>query len=115
MKSTPFGILSLTAALFVVVALASWMGDMHGQETVGQSTQTSGGLDFSEPPGTAIPLIPGPQSENELPARGGQLESVLNEVPSPAQANPVPELPICLLYTSPSPRDLSTSRMPSSA
>ena len=24
-------------------------------------------------------------------------------------------LPICLLYTSPSPRDLSTSRMPSSA
>ena len=27
----------------------------------------------------------------------------------------IPELPICLLYTSPSPRDLSTSRMPSSA
>ena len=25
------------------------------------------------------------------------------------------EAPICLLYTSPSPRDLSTSRMPSSA
>ena len=24
-------------------------------------------------------------------------------------------LPVCLLYTSPSPRDLSTSRMPSSA
>ena len=28
---------------------------------------------------------------------------------------PPPENPICLLYTSPSPRDLSTSRMPSSA
>ena len=27
----------------------------------------------------------------------------------------VPVLEICLLYTSPSPRDLSTSRMPSSA
>ena len=26
-----------------------------------------------------------------------------------------PELAVCLLYTSPSPRDLSTSRMPSSA
>ena len=26
-----------------------------------------------------------------------------------------PPLPVCLLYTSPSPRDLSTSRMPSSA
>ena len=25
------------------------------------------------------------------------------------------ECPVCLLYTSPSPRDLSTSRMPSSA
>ena len=29
--------------------------------------------------------------------------------------NGAQELPICLLYTSPSPRDLSTSRMPSSA
>ena len=27
----------------------------------------------------------------------------------------IPALPTCLLYTSPSPRDLSTSRMPSSA
>ena len=26
-----------------------------------------------------------------------------------------PQQPVCLLYTSPSPRDLSTSRMPSSA
>ena len=30
-------------------------------------------------------------------------------------ANPGMELDTCLLYTSPSPRDLSTSRMPSSA
>ena len=28
---------------------------------------------------------------------------------------PAPNLLVCLLYTSPSPRDLSTSRMPSSA
>ena len=28
---------------------------------------------------------------------------------------PVPAISVCLLYTSPSPRDLSTSRMPSSA
>ena len=31
------------------------------------------------------------------------------------QIFPDDELEICLLYTSPSPRDLSTSRMPSSA
>ena len=36
-----------------------------------------------------------------------QLESIRHEL--------VDGLPICLLYTSPSPRDLSTSRMPSSA
>ena len=30
-------------------------------------------------------------------------------------AFPIPEHVVCLLYTSPSPRDLSTSRMPSSA
>ena len=33
----------------------------------------------------------------------------------PALARPDFNLGICLLYTSPSPRDLSTSRMPSSA
>ena len=32
-----------------------------------------------------------------------------------ASANGPREISICLLYTSPSPRDLSTSRMPSSA
>ena len=31
------------------------------------------------------------------------------------KANPFPKSIFCLLYTSPSPRDLSTSRMPSSA
>ena len=30
-------------------------------------------------------------------------------------AKEMAQLPVCLLYTSPSPRDLSTSRMPSSA
>ena len=34
----------------------------------------------------------------------------------PRHSNTLRELPtVCLLYTSPSPRDLSTSRMPSSA
>ena len=46
--------------------------------------------------------------------------SVLTDIHLPSQAGPVAEvcdvmqIP-CLLYTSPSPRDLSTSRMPSSA
>ena len=41
-------------------------------------------------------------------ARSRFLESLLLEMP-------VPPIYVCLLYTSPSPRDLSTSRMPSSA
>ena len=39
----------------------------------------------------------------------------LKEVPSNAPKNVTNALYVCLLYTSPSPRDLSTSRMPSSA
>ena len=58
-------------------------------------------------------------------------DAYVGEEPSPAAATKSPELmqleetwdfaasrpgsDICLLYTSPSPRDLSTSRMPSSA
>ena len=37
------------------------------------------------------------------------------EEPAPEQRGHTVTSPICLLYTSPSPRDLSTSRMPSSA
>ena len=36
-------------------------------------------------------------------------------VESPEVAQVATDNPVCLLYTSPSPRDLSTSRMPSSA
>ena len=49
------------------------------------------------------------------------LENILiitNAVQAASVRKQLPELPnrnICLLYTSPSPRDLSTSRMPSSA
>ena len=47
-------------------------------------------------------------------------ESLSSETSSPNQPKamtmpPAEELETCLLYTSPSPRDLSTSRMPSSA
>ena len=50
---------------------------------------------------------PGPkiQEENELP----QMEPLIQETRNARLAR------ACLLYTSPSPRDLSTSRMPSSA
>ena len=52
-----------------------------------------------------------------------QLKDMLNGMsgkakPAPQPAKPVqaaPQPKVCLLYTSPSPRDLSTSRMPSSA
>ena len=46
----------------------------------------------------------------------GEMDSatVFNEDPA-AQAQAFAQAGCCLLYTSPSPRDLSTSRMPSSA
>ena len=45
-----------------------------------------------------------------------QLESLLNEANSlPSELQDESPVNPCLLYTSPSPRDLSTSRMPSSA
>ena len=43
-------------------------------------------------------------------------KAILQCMPNPDGENCVTEeISICLLYTSPSPRDLSTSRMPSSA
>mgnify|MGYP003309228902 CR=1 FL=1 len=47
-----------------------------------------------------------------------RMEDVLEETPDgePVLVKPMQAFPLtCLLYTSPSPRDLSTSRMPSSA
>ena len=62
------------------------------------------------------------------PATGGPIESLQKENPVAGPNIPAPEvlpeeiedfeaasLLLCLLYTSPSPRDLSTARMPSSA
>ena len=46
---------------------------------------------------------------------GRQLESIDEFFDKPKNINILRHLKRCLLYTSPSPRDLSTSRMPSSA
>ncbi len=103
MKSTPFGIITLTTAVFVVTALASWLGQMHGQETVGDSTVKSGQLDYlSEPPGSTIPQIAEPRSEGQLPARGSQNRAI-QETATPAQANPIPESPTLATPAQPSP------------
>ena len=48
--------------------------------------------------------VKGPKGERKLPVRS-EIKVELNDA----------TLTVCLLYTSPSPRDLSTSRMPSSA
>ena len=57
--------------------------------------------------------------DNSLDRLGNLLSSVLvneeGETVCSALVNISRQLEVCLLYTSPSPRDLSTSRMPSSA
>ena len=56
---------------------------------------------------------------SRIPPTQPQVSRNFNEVPSrevsASQPQKIPQESPCLLYTSPSPRDLSTSRMPSSA
>ena len=50
------------------------------------------------------------------PINSVAVEKILSQITIPAQlGGGIRNLQTCLLYTSPSPRDLSTSRMPSSA
>ena len=44
-----------------------------------------------------------------------EVEAIVSRSEQAAKAGPAATVLTCLLYTSPSPRDLSTSRMPSSA
>ena len=52
---------------------------------------------------------------NKLNRVSRQMVQEMGREPTPEELGDRMELPDCLLYTSPSPRDLSTSRMPSSA
>ena len=58
--------------------------------------------------------LPHPVSVTDRGFRMGNTETALTNFGEPGQI-PWGEYGVCLLYTSPSPRDLSTSRMPSSA
>ena len=63
-------------------------------------------LDLSQKCRTWLETYPGPAGRQKIAAH---LEELLTD------QNAINHLVPCLLYTSPSPRDLSTSRMPSSA
>ena len=64
-------------------------------------------------PVAAEPVVAQPMAAEPVVAQPVAAEPV---VAQPVAAEPVVAQPVaCLLYTSPSPRDLSTSRMPSSA
>ena len=52
-----------------------------------------------------------PISQSDLKVRSGLSMSTVSQATNRLLAQEI----VCLLYTSPSPRDLSTSRMPSSA
>ena len=85
MKSTSFGILILSTTTFMVVALASWIGEMQGQERL------TGSQDFSSPPAG----LSGPPSniiDNELPARGNSTPGS-NTTPSPQLEPALPARP----------------------
>ena len=61
-------------------------------------------------------LLPGEVRHMGGHDTGGATSATVGQVASTAAAiGQVVAVRICLLYTSPSPRDLSTSRMPSSA
>ena len=54
--------------------------------------------------------VTGPLSNFKLMIKGASYKMMINHL-----SHTITEVGSCLLYTSPSPRDLSTSRMPSSA
>ena len=58
-------------------------------------------------------LLTGGMENN--PIENEQLKNIVRSAPTSITANNLRRAGVCLLYTSPSPRDLSTSRMPSSA
>ena len=55
------------------------------------------------------------QAHFDVEEEGAETEARPAPTPTPALGTLATQLKDCLLYTSPSPRDLSTSRMPSSA
>ena len=57
----------------------------------------------------------GPPPDTGITPLGNSLPTATNGSIAPLAPDPSAQLRLCLLYTSPSPRDLSTSRMPSSA
>ena len=69
---------------------------------------------FQQPRGRSVSQgVPPPPIATRTPSRG-RASASSSGVPPPVQQQVVMSSG-CLLYTSPSPRDLSTSRMPSSA
>ena len=68
------------------------------------------------PPGAA--LAPGPAATKPAPPQQAPQQILRAAAPEPADDPTIPDdddIDICLLYTSPSPRDRTRSRMPSSA
>ena len=62
------------------------------------------------------PRLPGLRGPSEFPSEAsGAADEDEDDCPSPAAAAGGGDSIICLLYTSPSPRDVEESRMPSSA
>ena len=86
---------------------AAWLGLVPKQHSTGVVTVTSGC-----PRNCFTPHSSG----NDLMPGGHRIGACLTEGPAGDQVALQIEMVVdCLLYTSPSPRDLSTSRMPSSA
>ena len=61
-----------------------------------------------------IEVSPQPKTRSTMVSKE-EFDKAAEEVKGYAQCTNDEQLELCLLYTSPSPRDLSTSRMPSSA
>ena len=102
-------VLLVAIAITTIVRLGGETSDPdNDQIAAGDSTEPSD--DLSTPPTTDSSTTSDPATEPEKQNGGGFLE----DTPTTSQL-PIEQNTNCLLYTSPSPRDLSTSRMPSSA
>jgi len=103
-------------AMTGLVVITSFISPYRADRLKARQIVSSGGVEFVEIHVSAPIEVCESRDPKALyqKARAGLIQGFTG-IDAPYESPEDPELTLCLLYTSPSPRDLSTSRMPSSA
>ena len=101
----------------VFICYGDKSSQLMGGETHGSGMPDSKGLDvFIQPAGKPKPTVTHAEVQETKPKTPATKATTASASPPPNETqHPGEQSPVCLLYTSPSPRDATLSRMPSSA